>query len=265
MDSELSIASSSIISFPNNNKKVTVADKTGFEVLQVIKKASGFNRWMFETISPHCHGSVLEIGSGTGNISEFLVSKNYEVTLSDIDKGYVDLLKNEFNNYKNVNAVLDIDLQSPDFSEKYAPLKGKYDTLVLLNVLEHLKNEDDAIQNCKYLLQQGGTLIILVPAYKFLYSQLDKELGHYRRYTSTRLKKCVIENGINAKKVFYFNALGILAWLYGKMFSLKTIPGSKMSFFDRLTPLAKALDKILFRKIGLSVICISKKIVIDPV
>ena len=259
MDSGLSIALSNTIFFPNNNTKVIVADKTGFEVLQVIKKASGFNKWIFETISPFCDGSILEIGSGTGNISEFLVVKGHEVTLSDIDNGYVELLNKQFHGYKNAKAILDIDLQQPDFSEKYEHLKGKYNTLVLLNVLEHLKDEDYAVQNCKYLLHEGGTLIILVPAYKFLYSKLDKGLGHYRRYTLRRLGKCVIKNGMRTEKIFYFNALGILAWLYGKMFSLKTIPGSEMSFFDKLTPLAKTIDKILFHKAGLSVICISKK------
>ncbi|MBS1574927.1 MAG: class I SAM-dependent methyltransferase [Bacteroidetes bacterium] len=236
-----------------------VTDKTGFEILQVIKKASSFNQWMFKTISPFCHGSILEIGSGTGNISEFFIKTNYKITLSDINSGYVDLLRNQFANCKNVTDILAVDLQLPDFSKKYTALHEKYDTIVLLNVLEHLKDEDSAISNCRYLLKEKGTLIILVPAFMLLYSPLDKELGHYRRYALKQLKNCLIRNEMQIQKSFYFNAMGILAWLYGKVFALKTIPGGEMSFFDKLVPVAKICDKILFHKTGLSAICISKK------
>jgi len=247
------------ISFPDNYINVTSGDQTGFEVLQVIKKASRFNQWMFETIAPFCNGSILEIGSGTGNISSFFVERNYEITLSDINDAYVDILKKQYHNRMNVKGILDIDLQRSGFAEKYGALKEQYDTIILLNVLEHLENEDYAISNCSYFLKKGGRLIILVPAYKFLYSQLDKELGHFRRYTRKRLMDCIIRKGLSPEKGFYFNALGILAWFYGKIFSLKTIPGTEMSFFNTITPFAKAIDKILFHKAGLSVICISKK------
>ena len=261
---ELFIALLNIIFFPDNKTKVTVGDKIGFQILQVIKKASRFNQWMFETISPFFHGAILEIGSGVGNISEFLAQKNDEVTLSDVDIGYIELLKEQFHCTKNVKEIIDIDLQLPDFLEKYAPLKEKYNTVILLNVLEHLEFEDLAIQNCKYLLQTEGTLIILVPAYRFLYSQLDKELGHYRRYTARRIKNRVAKNGLSTEKIFYFNALGITAWLYGKIFSLKRIPGFEMSMFDKLIWLAKTIDKIVFHKAGLSVICVSKKLQTVP-
>lgn len=234
-------------------------DKTGFEVLQVIKKADNFNQWMYESISPFCKSPVLEIGSGIGNISKFLVKETDEVALSDINKGYVDLLKEQYNNHPHVKSILEIDLQLPDFFEKYMPLMEKYNSIVLLNVLEHLENEDDAIRNCKYLLRKNGTLIILVPAYKFLYSSLDKELGHHRRYTLQRLKKSIIKNGMTPVKSYYFNTLGILGWLYAKIFSLKTIPKHEMSFFEKITPAAKFFDKIIFHKTGLSVISISKK------
>jgi SAM-dependent methyltransferase len=234
-------------------------DKTGFEVLQVINKASRFNQWLFKTIEPFCNGRILEIGSGIGNISEFFVRQNYDVTFSDIDLEYVILLKKQFVNDKNVREILNIDLQLPDFLKQYRSLKEKYDTVVVLNVLEHLPDESLAIKNCRYLLKPGGTLVVLVPAYMLLYSPLDKQLGHFRRYRLHKLRKTLVENGMNPQKGFYFNSVGIIAWLYAKIFSLGTVPMKEMSVFDRLVPIVKLTDRVLGRKVGLSVICISEK------
>ncbi|MDD4754877.1 MAG: hypothetical protein PHG29_02255, partial [Prolixibacteraceae bacterium] len=68
----------------------------GTETLKVISDANNFNRWMYETIKPFCKGHVLEIGSGIGNISQFLLSDGYEVTLSDINSSYLEILDKRF-------------------------------------------------------------------------------------------------------------------------------------------------------------------------
>jgi hypothetical protein len=108
-------------------------------------------------------------------------------------------------------------------------------------------------------LKPGGTLLILTPAYSILYSSLDKALGHYRRYTRSRLSSLLQANNLVPKKSFYFNVLGIVAWLYGKVLRLKTIPATEMGLYNKVTPLAKFIDKIMLRKIGLSVLIVGEK------
>jgi 2-polyprenyl-3-methyl-5-hydroxy-6-metoxy-1,4-benzoquinol methylase len=227
----------------------------GFETLMAIAKANAFNKWMFETIYPYCHGNILEIGSGVGNISKFFVHKNNSITLSDTDELYVKKLKELF----PATNVLLLDLEYPGFSEKYKELSGIYDTVFLLNVLEHIKNDETAIQNCWHLLNGNGTMIILTPSYPTLYSKIDKELHHFRRYTLRSLKNKVSDNGFIIKKSFRFNALGIAGWLYAKLFMLKKIPSREMKIYNRLVWLAKFIDKIVFKKTGLSVIIIAQK------
>jgi 2-polyprenyl-3-methyl-5-hydroxy-6-metoxy-1,4-benzoquinol methylase len=234
-------------------------DNTGNKILEVIADASRFNHWMYQTIQPFLHGNILEIGSGIGNISTFFLTDNTMITLSDTDEFYIQKLKSKFHSFQNLKRVLLIDIQDPFFETTYASMKEQYDSIFLLNVLEHLADDNAALKNCNFLLKPGGTLLILTPAYSFLYSSLDKALGHYRRYTRSRLNSLLQMNSLVPKKSFYFNMLGIVAWLYGKVLRLKTIPATKMSLYNKLTPLAKFIDKIMFRKIGLSAIIVGEK------
>jgi len=230
-------------------------DEKGYQTLEVIAKADKFNQWMFETIRPYCHGNILEIGSGIGNISLFFIQNGYSITLSDTDEYYIDQLKKTFQE----TNVLPIDLVHEDFREKYARLFQTYDTVIFLNVLEHIDNEEQALENCRYLLKPGGALVVLVPAYNFLFSKMDRELQHHRRYTSKKLFTLASKKKFIVKKVFYFNAIGIVAWTYGKFLRLHSPPSKEMKLFNNLVPLAKFIDKILFKKAGLSVIMVAQK------
>ena len=230
-------------------------DEVGYQTLEVIAEVDKFNQWMFDTVRPYCSGHVLEVGSGIGNISRFFIQENYSITLSDSDQSYVEHLRKEFSK----NDVIVLDLVHENFYNKYQHLFQSFDTVFLLNVLEHIDNDKQAIENCERLLKPGGSLVILVPAYAFLFSQIDKDLHHYRRYTSKNISNLVAEKKFGIRKVFYFNAMGILAWTYGKVLGLHTIPAKKMRTFNRLVPLAKFIDKILFRKAGLSVIMVAQK------
>lgn len=232
---------------------------SGHISLEVMSKADKFNQWMAETIAPYVSGKTLEIGSGLGNISRHFIDNNYQITLSDIDPYYLVILKNQFQNRNNVKHIISIDLQSSHFAESYKEFENKFDTVFYLNVLEHLEFEDLAIKNSQFLLKPGGSLIVLVPAYTFLYSPMDKALDHYRRYTQKRLNHVFQRNNMVVTKSFYFNFLGIGAWIYGKIKKLKTVPKSEMSTFNALIPLAKLFDKALLHSMGLSVISIAKK------
>lgn len=232
---------------------------TGKEILDVVGRADRFNEWMYQTIKPFIKGNILEIGSGIGNLSSFFIKDNFQITLSDNEQEYVDLLKTRFKNNNSVNSIERIDLEHPEFERIFPELKEKFDTVFLLNVLEHIMKDQAAINNCMSFLKPGGQLLILTPAYSFLYSSLDKALGHYRRYTIENLNKLIDSSGLIKLHSFYFNFLGIFAWFYGKIFQLKTIPAKEMQFFNQLTPFAKIIDKIIFRKAGLSVICVAKK------
>lgn len=231
-------------------------DKEGHITLDVISKADRFNRWMYDTISPYCQGTILEIGSGIGNISQFFIANNQSIILSDLRQNYRDILKDKFKN----NTVIKIELAADDFEEKYKNYLNTFDTVFALNVIEHIKDDDLAIQHCKKLLKPGGTLIILVPAYQCLYNDFDRSLEHFRRYDKKSLKTLLVKNKLKPFKSFYFNCVGILGWFVsGRLLKNKTIPEGQMRLYNTFVPVIKWADKMILNKLGLSVIIISIK------
>jgi 2-polyprenyl-3-methyl-5-hydroxy-6-metoxy-1,4-benzoquinol methylase len=243
------------------NTASSIQDPAGHQILQSIAAAPKFNAWMYAQITPYLQGTVLEIGSGIGNISAFVVADGYDITLSDYNPDYCGELRKKFGDKKNVRSVEQIDLQATDFFTRYASLQAGFDTVYLLNVLEHLKDEALAIEACQFLLKPGGRLILLTPAYPFLYAKLDAQLGHYRRYTRKTLAAVVEQQGLQVIACRYFNALGLAGWaVSAKLLRRTTIQEGQMKWFERLMPLARLLDGLVARQIGLSVICVGKKI-----
>ncbi len=234
-------------------------DIRGEKTLDVISKADKFNFWMFNTILPYTKGEILEIGSGIGNISLFFLENGSKIALSDIRNNYCQNLETNFNKYSNLNSVIQLDIVDKEFDKKYSQYFNKFDSVFSLNVMEHIENEQEAITNCKKLLKHNGVLITLVPAYKTLYCKFDEELKHFRRYTKKSLKNVLIKEGFAITRSFYFNTIGIIGWfISGKILRKKTIPENQMKFYNKLVPLFKIIDKLLFNSMGLSVICIAK-------
>ena len=129
-----------------------------------------------------------------------------------------------------------------------------------LNVLEHIESDQKAVVNSIKLLKPGGKLIILVPAYGFLYNVFDKELGHYRRYTRRTLEGIVVKCGLQQIHSRYFNFAGIPGWfISGKFQKNRTIPSNQMKLYDALVPVFKVCDKIIFNSAGLSVVVTGTK------
>ena len=134
-------------------------DFFGESTLKAISSADKFNAWMYDQLKPYINGRVLEIGSGIGNISKFLVNQHDQVTLSDIRDGYVNKLREEFKNAK----VIEINLTDKDFDVKHKDLFGTFDFIFALNVIEHIEDDKLAMANIHKLLNKGGVVFILVP------------------------------------------------------------------------------------------------------
>jgi len=236
-------------------------DIVGSATLTIISGAKKFNKWMYEEIKPHLNGLVLELGSGTGNISEFLLEDNLEVFLSDYNTSYIDYLEKKFSGYSNLREVLSIDLQDPHFEKKYEFLYEKFDAIFLLNVIEHLKDDLTAVSNCHFMLKSGGHLILLAPAFNFLFCDLDRNLGHYRRYNMQTLSNLLKKNSMSIVEKKYFNLAGIPGWfIWGKFLRKQQLQRNSMRIFDMLVPFFRIADRFIFKKAGLSVITTGKKI-----
>ncbi len=240
-----------------SNLKFKDIDLEGEENLKAISEAKHFNRWMYDTIRPYCAGRVLEVGSGIGNISEFfLKDTTLNITLSDIREQYRQYLRT----ICSEENVLDLDLVHPNFDQEYAHLLGQFDAVFALNVVEHIEDDSMAIANMKKLVKLGGRVIVLVPAYQFLYNRFDRELFHFRRYNMKQLTQEFVKSELKIVHSQYFNFAGIDGWwLVGGILKKKTIPEGNMKLYNVLVPIFKIVDKLVLKSMGLSVIVVGEK------
>ena len=235
------------------------ADLTGKDTLQSFSRTYRFNQWMFDQISPWARGRVFEAGSGIGNISRLFIGKGFRMVLSDIMSDYLTRLRRSFADEPNVEAIVALDLSVPDLQPK--ELIGAFDTVVALNVIEHIENDVQAVRNCASLLRKGGRLIMLVPAFQSLYNSFDRDLQHYRRYTKKTATELLESNGYRVVHTSYFNFMGMVGWyISGSLMRNKKIPRNQLRIFESLVPIFRMIDVLMFRSAGVSVVAVAEKI-----
>ncbi len=236
------------------------SDPAGFKTLEIFSSTPAINTWLFEKINSGVQGRILEIGSGIGNISGMLLKDYSDVTLSDLRPEYCRILEQKFNNHPHLRGIYVLDLALPDFNTRYAHLLEKFDSVIALNVIEHITDDLMAVKNAKALLRNKGKLIILVPAFPALYNSLDRELGHFRRYKKSGLVKLCETAGLKNSNCRYFNAAAIMGWwVSGGLLGEKIISPSKLHFYNLLVPLFKVLDALVSPFAGISLISTSLK------
>jgi 2-polyprenyl-3-methyl-5-hydroxy-6-metoxy-1,4-benzoquinol methylase len=236
-------------------------DQEGEDTLKSVGEAQLFNKWMYSEILPYNKGKVFEIGSGVGNISEFFLNDGADITLSDIRENYCGYLEEKFSSYDNLVGIVKMDAEHPDFDNLYSEHIGKYDSVFSLNVVEHIANDQLAVINATKLLKPGGQITILVPAYQTLFNSIDKGLDHYRRYTKNSLTKLLEGADLKIEHKQYFNFMGIPGWFAaGLVTRQRTVGGGQMKLYNMGVPVFKILDKLLMKRVGLSVIAVGKKV-----
>lgn len=226
-------------------------DVAGEVTLETISALNDFNRWMYETIRPHCHGRLLEIGSGIGNLSRCFLDEGHDLVMSDLREPYVRRLRSQFPG----REVLSIDLVHARFSQQYAAHLARFDTVFALNVLEHIADDVKALENARRLTRPGGAVVMLVPAYEALHNRLDSQLGHFRRYRRATLEAAFQRAGLEVMSTRYFNAAATLGWFVtGSVLRKAEIPRAEAGLFEALVPLWRRVDRLLGQRVGLSVI-----------
>lgn len=238
----------------------TQSDPSGFETLEAFSEAGAFNRWLYQKIVGYVQGKTLETGSGIGNISTFLLKDLEDVSLSDLRPEYCRLLRNKFSYNNHLKGVYELDLSLEDFNSKYSELIERFDTVIALNVIEHITDDLLAIQNAKALLRKNGKLVILVPAGQWLYNSIDHELGHIKRYSKSALNELMESAGLVVADCRYFNAAAILGWwVSGSILREKSISSFKLNIYNRMIPLFKIMDWFVSPFTGISVISVGLK------
>jgi SAM-dependent methyltransferase len=234
---------------------------SGHTNLELVSQNHRFNNWMYKEISAGLKGDVLEIGSGIGTYSKKIIRDKPRVShimLTDISSSYIEALANKFSSKNNNVSVSKLDLDRKEDYEKIG--YKKFDSILALNVLEHVENDEFALQQLYEMLKDEGTVVILVPCHKFLYNVIDKNVGHFRRYTKKELEYKVSKTQFTIQRIFYFNMLGIVGWyLNGSVAKNSQINSTASRIFDSLVPVSQYVERLIGGRLGLSIICYLKK------
>lgn len=230
-------------------------DEYGSHILLSLTQAPNFNKWMGDEIRPYLGERILEIGAGIGNLSKCFVPR-LRYLASDINDNYLDYLRN----YSKNKPYLEVNKIDVTKSWDFTALKEKFDTVLCLNVLEHIDDDVDALRNIYSVLDQGGRAIILVPQHAWLYSSLDKVLGHIRRYSSRQLSEVMKSAGFEIERtIVSFNKIGVLSWIInGKLLQRKKFSKIQLKILNIFTGIFRLINPLLPWS-GLSVICIGRK------
>jgi len=242
------------LSFKNNRARSHI-----LQTLQAIQDSRRYNAWIYDRIKNYLFGSVLDIGSGLGDIArQFTGQLVVNVVLSDFDDKMVDALNATVLPFKNYR-VMPLDITDPQILKQPATAR-QFDTVTCVNVLEHIKDDASALRHMKHLLKDNGRIVILVPALPSIYGTLDSLVGHHRRYTKKSLSAVFARAGLTVKDAYHLNFWGIFTWfLAGKVFQKKQFDAVTCRRLDRIVPVLKMFETFGPPPVGQSLIMVGEK------
>lgn len=227
--------------------------------LDHLQSATHYNQWIFSRVQPHLQGRTLEVGCGNGNFTSLIAPCCPQLVAVDLNADYVAQTQARLRQYSHVEVM------TADATEM--KIGQPFDTIILLDVLEHIEDDVDLLRRLGRQLAPGGTLLLKVPAIAPLYNSLDAAVGHHRRYTPKTLQQAVLSANNKATPAFaeptleYFNAAGILGWwLNGSVLKRTTPPGQQVGWFDRCVPFFQMAENWLHPPVGLSLFAAATRI-----
>jgi SAM-dependent methyltransferase len=206
-----------------------------------LSRAPRFNAWMADVVRPFCGQRVLEIGSGTGNLTRELVPRELYVA-TDSSPQYLDSLKS----LTHDRPYLRVSATDVTKAETFPQVPGGFDTVVCLNVIQHVDDDRAALENIRRVLAPDGRAIVLVPHDHQIKSTLDDVLGHRRRYTPQSLQQVAQQAGFTVRETILFNHVGWAArWLNGKLLKRRVFGLGQIFALNTLMPVFRRFDKRL--------------------
>jgi hypothetical protein len=213
-------------------------------------------KYISSRLSPYIKGKVLEVGAGIGANTVLLNNDHAsEWLLLEPDEDMTFELT-----AKIQNNLLPPKCEVMNMTISQLSKELRFDTIIYIDVLEHIESDKSELETASSLLNKGGHLIVLSPAFQSLYSPFDKAIGHYRRYSLTELKQ-LTPPSVKIIQLRYLDSVGYFASLFNKLFLRQSYPTLKqVSFWDKwMIPVSRFTDKIFFHSFGKSIVAVWKK------
>ncbi|NOT51635.1 MAG: class I SAM-dependent methyltransferase [Chitinophagaceae bacterium] len=221
--------------------------------LELFQHAKHWKKYFSKQVRPFIKGNVLEVGAGIGSTTSLLNDGSAKQWLMlEPDEQMSNVLRGKLKDLPSNSTVQSGSIDS---------VKEKFDTIIYIDVLEHIENDSTEVNKAADLLQEDGHIIILAPAFQSLFSPFDKAIGHYRRY-NRQLLKAIKPKDLKIISTRYYDSMGYFASLMNKFFLKQKYPSLKqILFWDKwMVTLSTITDKLFFHSFGKSIITIWKKL-----
>jgi SAM-dependent methyltransferase len=219
--------------------------------------APRYRRWQFEMIRPYLAGRILEVGGGIGNFTPCLASVAHSVVSVEPNSFCHKQLAEQTKSLANV-SVYNTTAEALDHQ---LPPDYQADAVVCMNVLEHLQDDEAAVRIFSARLKPGGSLVLLIPAMPSLFGEIDRRLGHYRRYSKGTVRALLRKTSFTVLKLRYFNFIGALGWWWNARITKRlTQSDSQIHLFDHyIVPWASRLEAMCPPPVGQSLLVVAQK------
>lgn len=223
--------------------------------LEALADMPNYYGWIVDIFRPWLHGHTMEIGTGIGTVAQQI--------LNDVE--CLDLVEPSDNLKKFLPANLVNDERVSIFTQTLEQRLSEMDAdicdaVIMVNVLEHIENDEEALIGLRRVLKTSGHLLLFVPALEALFSDLDRLHGHYRRYHRRQLSELMQKCGFRIKYVRYFDIAGVLPWWLINTIGGKTDFEPKMAkIYDRVAvPLTRTIERLIPPPFGKNLIVIAE-------
>jgi SAM-dependent methyltransferase len=237
---------------------MTLSEKKSYygKDLEAMAFAQNYHQWIFDAFSPYLGDVAAEVGAGTGNFSRLIVNSPVKRFVAfEPSENMYPLLVDRFRNDARIEIINDF------LCNGYEKLTSVLDAILYVDVLEHIEEDEKELAIAWQTLKPGGNLLVFVPALPWLYSELDRKIGHYRRYRKEGLISLVRASGFEPVKVKFFDFLGIIPWYIFYVLLKKNITGNNVALYDRfIVPVMRKIESTLDPPVGKNLLLIARKV-----
>lgn len=224
------------------------------EELGELSQARHFTDWIVDALEPALGRRVLDVGAGFGAVSRRIAERRPDVDVLAIEPAanVYDTLVERCAGLANVRTLQRTSREVP----------GRFDTVLYVNVLEHIQDDADELRTAFDLLDPGGAIGLFVPAMPALYGSLDYKSGHYRRYTHRQLAELLEQAGFDDVSVRYFDPLGIVPyWVMYRLLDVQRLGAVTSKAYDRIVvPVGRAFERVVRRPVrGKNLVAIARR------
>lgn len=219
----------------------------------LMARAKRYFDWQARLVKPELGRRVVEVGCGSGNFTGHLLDSEFVVAL-DIEAACVERVRERYPDRRNLHTLT----TSPGCEEFRALGRFMADSCVCLNVLEHIEDDAGALASMAAILRQGGSVVLMVPAFPSLYGPIDRNSGHFRRYTRRSLVSLAGKAGLKVRNIRFMNSVGMFGWwLNARVLRREKQSAGQIDFFDRwMVPVISRVEASIPPPFGQSILAV---------